>query len=356
MVISYIFKRVFILIVILLIPWSTYAQSSLLFEEEEILEITLSGDLNSLFKDRSGKPENFDINLSYMDSERQHTSIPLRARTRGKFRRRPGFCKYPPIRLNFRKRDVKNTIFEDQDKLKLVMPCRGDKYVLREYYAYKIHNHLTSFSFKVRLLKINLDYSESKPKDQESFYAFLMEEEDQMAERNNMVSIGQDLIRPKDLYPDEFLKMALFQYLIGNTDWSVQYRQNIKLLKNEDNGMLVGVPYDFDHAGIVSAPYAKPAEELLLQDIRERRYRGYCVPNMASFQEIFDFYNQKEKEIYAIYTNNELLDESYIKSTVKYLDEFYKTINNPKYAQKDLQYPCDPSGTGNVVIKGLGKN
>lgn len=349
-------NSILILMAILFLPVAANAQNNLLFENEEVLEITLSGDLNALFKNRTGEAEYFPMQLQYQDFDNQKVAIALNIKTRGKFRRRAGFCKYPPILLNFNKKGVSNTIFEGQDKLKLVMPCRGEKYVLREYYVYKIHNLLTSFSFKVRLLKINLDYSESKPKDAESFYAFLMEDEDQMAERNNMVSIGQDLIRPKDLYPDEFLKMALFQYLIGNTDWSVQYRQNIKLIKNDHNGMLVGIPYDFDHAGIVSAPYAKPAEELLLQDIRERRYRGYCVPNMASFKEIFDFYNQKEKEIYAIYTKNELLDESYIKSTIKYLDEFYKTINNPKYAQKDMQYPCDPSGTGNVVIKGLGNN
>jgi hypothetical protein len=356
MVISYIFKRVFILIVILLIPWSTYAQSSLLFEEEEILEITLSGDLNSLFKDRSGKPENFDINLSYMDSERQQTSIPLRARTRGKFRRRPGFCKYPPIRLNFRKRDVKNTIFEDQDKLKLVMPCRGEKYVLREYLAYKIYNLLSDYSFRVRLLKVNLEDSNPKAKKQDSFFAFVIEEEQQLASRTDMIEIGQDLIRPNDLEPNEFLKMALFQYMIGNTDWSVQFRQNIKLLQNVDNGELVGVPYDFDHGGIVMAPYAKPAEELNLKDIRERRYRGYCVPNMASFDDVFEFYNQKKEEIYSVYLNNDLLEKNYKNFIVKYLDEFYRTINNPRRAQIDMQYPCDPLGTGNVIIKGLREN
>lgn len=342
--------------VILFLPFFANAQENLLFENEEVLEITLSGDLNALFKNRTGEAEYFPVNLIYQGPDNQKVEIPLNIKTRGKFRRRAGFCKYPPLLLNFNKKGAANTVFEGQDKLKLVMPCRGDKYVLREFFVYKIYNLLTSFSFKVRLLKINLEYSEPKQKNEEPFYAFIIEEEDQLAERNSMVSFGQDLIRPNDLYPDEFLKMALFQYLIGNTDWSVQYRQNIKLLKNEHNGMLVGVPYDFDHAGIVSAPYAKPAEELLLQNIRERRYRGYCVPNMASFQNIFDFFNEKQKEIYAIFTNNNLLDESYIKSTIKYLDEFYKTINNPKYAQKDLQYPCDPSGTGNVVIKGLGNN
>jgi hypothetical protein len=350
------FKKTRLLIVFLLTTNFVFAQSSQLFENETVLEITLKGDLTNLFKDRTGEATNFDINLSYQDAENQTVSIPLKSKTRGKFRRKPGICKYPPILLNFNKKSVENTLFKGQDKLKLVMPCKGDKYVLREYYTYKIYNLLTDYSFKVRLVKVNLEDSNPKARKEESFHAFIIEEEDQMAERNDMNAIGQDLIRPENLNPEEFHKMALFQYLIGNTDWSVQYRQNIKLLKNEANGIIIGVPYDFDHAGIVFAPYAKPAEELKLSDTKERRYRGYCVQNMDTFGDVFTFFNEKKEEIYNIYLGNALLEDSYIKSTVRYLDEFYRTINNPKSAQTALQYPCDPYGTGNVVIKGLREN
>jgi hypothetical protein len=258
------FKRVCLLIVMLLITDFASSQSSLLFENDEVLEITLKGDLSSLFKNRSGEAEYFDIHVSYQEATNQTTSTPLRTRTRGKFRRRPGFCKYPPILLNFNKKSVDNTLFQGQDKLKLVMPCRGDKYVLIEYFSYKIYNLMTNFSFNVRLVRVNLEDSNPNLKKDDPFYALVIEEEDQVAERNKMISVGQDLIRPQSLYPDEFLKMATFQYLIGNTDWSVQFRQNIKILKNESSGKMIGVSYDFDHAGIASAPYAQPAEELKL--------------------------------------------------------------------------------------------
>lgn len=349
-------RTTYLLIVNLLITVFAFAQSSVLFENDEVLEITLMGDLNSLFKNRYGKAEYFDIHVSYEDSTNQTISIPLRSKTRGKFRRRPGFCKYPPLLLNFNKKSVENTLFKGQDKLKLVMPCRGDKYVLREYYTYKIFNILTDYSFKARLVKVNLEDSNPKARKAEPFYAFIIEEEDQMADRNKMISVGQDLIRPENLDSDEFLKMATFQYLIGNTDWSVQFRQNIKLLKNESSGIMIGVPYDFDHAGIVFAPYAKPAEELNLSNIKERRYRGYCVPNMASFGNVFALFNERKEEIYDIFFSSLLLEERYKKSIVRYLDEFYRTINNPNSVQKEFQYPCDPFGTGNVIIKGLREN
>jgi hypothetical protein len=37
------------------------------------------------------------------------------------------------------------------------------------------------------------------------------------------------------------------------------------------------------------------------------------------------------------------------------MDEFYETINNPNEAAKAFLDPCNPRGTGNVVIKGLKK-
>lgn len=344
-----------LLVALFLVPHFSYAQNTPLFDDESVLEITLSGDLTSLFKDREGEPQNFDIQLMYVDSEQKPVTISLKSKTRGKFRRIPGFCEYPPILLNFAKRSVTNTIFQNQDKLKLVMPCRGDKYILNEYYAYKIYNLISDNSFKVKLLKVNLQDSNSKTKQKGPFFAFLIEEEDLMAERNKMVPVKQELIRPEDLNPPEFLNMAIFQYMIANTDWSVQYRQNIKLVKDPVTGRLVGVPYDFDHAGIVGAPYAKPAEQLNMVSVKERRYRGYCIEDMEIFKEVFELYQSKKEDIYSIYTSSPHLDEKYVKYTLKYLDDFYKTLSQPKYAKVEMQYPCLEEGTGHVVIRGLKK-
>jgi hypothetical protein len=163
------------------------------------------------------------------------------------------------------------------------------------------------------------------------------------------------LIRPEDLNPPEFLNMAIFQYMIANTDWSVQYRQNIKLIKDPITGRLVGVPYDFDHAGIVGAPYAKPAEQLEMVSVRERRYRGYCIEDMEVFNDVFELYQSKKEEIYSVYTSSPYLDPKYAKSTLKYLDDFYKILSQPKYAKIEMQYPCLEDGTGHVVIRGLKK-
>ena len=117
--------------------------------------------------------------------------------------------------------------------------------------------------------------------------------------------------------------------------------------------MPTAVAYDFDHAGLVNAPYAKPAEELLMNSVRERRYRGFCVYDFKKFNHAITLFNSLKKDIYAVYTNCTLLDEKYIKTALKYLDDFYATINNADKMQKEFGYPCKKNGTGNVVIKGL---
>ena len=149
--------------------------------------------------------------------------------------------------------------------------------------------------------------------------------------------------------------MAVFQYLIGNTDWSVRFLHNIKLIGGNENSILIPVPYDFDHSGIVYTNYALPAEELNLGSVRERRYRGYCLTDMREFDSTFKLFNDLKKEIYHLYESNLMLEKSYRKMTLQYLDEFYEIINDKKRSKQIFQYPCEPSGTGNVVIKGLSK-
>ena len=231
------------------------------------------------------------------------------------------------------------------------MPCKGEEFLIREWLVYKIYNLVTPKSFRARLVKVKLEDDRNK-KAVTPFYGILLEEAKQMARRNKAVPVEQPL-RPQQTQTDAFLHMAVFEYLIGNTDWSVQYQHNIKLLLPDSSTVPVAVPYDFDHSGMVNAPYAHPAEQLQMRSVRERRYRGYCVRNLKVFEPVIARYNRLKSDIYAMYTSCTLLDEKYIKSTLQYLDEFYATINNPKAWQKEFGYPCDKNGTGNVVIKGL---
>ena len=150
---------------------------------------------------------------------------------------------------------------------------------------------------------------------------------------------------------NEFRKMAVFQYMIGNTDWSVPFLQNIKLITNDSTKAPVAVPYDFDHAGIVDADYAKPAPELELSSIRERLYRGFCVKDLKDFEETFELFNQLKDDFYKVYTNCTLLSRNYVKSTTRFLNDFYKVINSDKATYLEFGKPCRTDVQ--IEIKGL---
>lgn len=331
-----------------------FAQPDQLFDVEDVLELTISGDVGGLMKDRGNDPQYHALTLTYKN-ESDPVSIPVKIKARGHFRKAKENCIYPPLLLNFYQ-DTQNTLFDGQDKLKLVTPCRGDKYVVREYLVYKLYNQITPRSFKVRLVKVNYEDSDSKSKKDEPLYGMLIEDEEQMAKRNSTVSVAGKLVRPEQTLKEDFLNLAVFEYMIGNTDWSVQYLQNVKLIASDSLAIPSTVPYDFDHAGIVGAPYALPAAELLLTSTKERRYRGYCINDMNQFTDVIAQFNMLKDTFYNVYTSSKLLEESYLKSTVKFLDDFYKTINDPKRLKNEFQYPCNPDGTGNVVIRGLKKN
>jgi hypothetical protein len=325
-----------------------------LFDDDEILNIALRGSIHKLLDNRKGEAKYYPVTLTckVQDSE---MSIPVNVKTRGHFRRDQSNCSYPPLLLTFSDTALNAlSIFPKHSSLKLVMPCKGDKFVVHEWLVYKLYNLVTPQSFRARLVKVTL-VDEDHKKMPEPFYAMLLEDEKQMAKRNNFITVKKKL-KPYETMRGSFLRMAVFEYLIGNTDWSVEYLQNIKLIAADSASVPVTVPYDFDLSGIVNAPYALPAPELKMNSVRDRRYRGYCVKDMKMFDSTIALYNGLRQKIYSLYDDCPLLDDKYKKQTNIFLDEFYSTINNPKILLKEFGYPCNPNGTGNVIIKGLREN
>ena len=330
-------------------------QASILFDDNEIMELTLRSDLKTVFKDRGDESQYHPATIRYKEKGNE-INIPIKIKTRGHFRKLSSNCKYPPILLNFSKHTTpQSAVFYGQNKVKLVTPCQDDQYVINEYLVYKLYNLITPKSFKAKLVKV-IYQDTVKNKSSDPYYGILLEEEKQMAMRNECLSLKKMGLRPEIILKGDFLKMAVFEYMIGNTDWSVQYLQNIKLITTDSLSIPTTIPYDFDHAGIVRAPYAKPAPELQMSSTLKRRYRGYCIPEMDQFTAVFETFNRLKDDFYAIYDGNPLLSSKYQNQTLKYLDQFYETINDPKKAQKAFSYPCNKSGTGNIVIKGLKKN
>ena len=281
--------------------------------------------------------------LSYKSKNGEEIPIELKVKTRGNRRSDPEVCSFPPIRLNFKKKGNLDNIFAGQDRLKLVTHCNSSKifnqYVLQEYLTYKHYSVLTDYSFLVRLLKVTyIDSATNKTKYER--YGFLIEDEEMLARRNGMEVHKKKILHQDFCSRSELDVLTVFQYMIGNTDWSVSAFHNIKRIFRDDSTSLpIAVPYDFDYAGAIASHYAAPHESLSITNVRQRLFRGFCRPQ-GEYEKTMTYFNEKKVEIYAVYENSDLLDDSNRKSMLKYFDRFYDIINNPKKIKTEINGAC----------------
>ena len=314
-----------------------------LFVSEEPLDFTLIMDVKELKKDDSDNPK-YSPGKLILHEGQEDQSFDIKVKARGISRRKFDFCSFPPIKLNFKKKAVSETVFEGQDKLKLVAFCKdsdlNESYVLKEYLVYKMYNCLTPYSFKVRLARITYKDINDKAKDVMRF-GFLIEDNDVMAKRNG-AKISEITLPTQDRCEQNSLNLfTLFQFMIGNTDWSAAKQHNVKLIIKDD-GTVIPVPYDFDFCGFVNARYANPPEQLEITDVRQRLFRGNCrLP--GTYEKIVDSFNLHRQCIYSQISSLGELDEKNKKIASKYIDDFYKIINDQKSLKRMVYDACDVS-------------
>jgi hypothetical protein len=314
------------------------AQSTLFLDRTPIA-FQLQGDLHALFRDRGAQRKDHPATLRY-GSGADTGSIAVKLRTRGIFRLKT--CGFPPIRLDLPAHKLEHTPFAGEDKLKLVTHCQGDRSyernLLREYALYRAFNALTDTSFRVRLAHVT--YVDSARHDTVTRYGFLIESDTALAQR-----IGAEPVHANNVFdpmtdPSYMTLVAVFQYLIGNTDWSVWKRHNIAIFqKLAEPRPLLAVPYDYDFSGAVNAPYAVPPEQLKIVSVRQRVYRGFCQPD-STLAGVLARFRVAKDSIYAAVRAVPDLPERDVRNVLDYFDDFYKVIDNPGAVNRELVRPC----------------
>ena len=319
-----------------------------LFASNEILEATLSAPFTSIMRDRPIDNEVRGL-FQYSDTDGSTEELDVGIRTRGNFRRREDVCSFAPLRLNLKKSQIKDTLFHKQDKLKLVTHCqsnspRYDQTIIAEYLAYRILSLLSDTSFRVRLLRINYVDTDNPNKELVRI-AVLIEHRDRLAKRIGIPVLNVRTISEAALEPAYTNLVSVFQYLIGNTDFSMLnsepgddccHNQN---LFGEDGQLYYSVPYDFDMSGIVNARHAGPNPRFKLRSVRQRLYRGRCLNN-GYLPATLDHFRDERNEIYALLREQSGLTPSTRKSVLSYIDKFYKTIDNPKNLKSQFIKEC----------------
>jgi len=297
------------------------------FTDDGIVEMSLTTDIRAL-QSQKGTPVFIPATATMTMPDKTTITGDIGVAPRGVFRR--DYCKIPPMMLDFRRTATSD--FSSLGKLKLVLGCgttsSDEELLLKEYVAYKIYNLLEDKSFRVRLMRVN--YSDSKGKFKPfSQYAFLIEDDGDMARRNGCQKKTHGSYLTEATDRATMTMVAIYQYMIGNTDWAVPNEHNIKLVfdKSKPNYPPYAVPYDFDYAGLVDASYAVPNEIIGTEKVTERVYRGF-PRNMDEIQLVLDVYRKQKDNILSLVRNFSLLSERTRKGMAGYLEEFYKIIES----------------------------
>ncbi len=316
-----------------------------LFGREGLVELTLKFDMRKYLK-ATDKPEYQDAVLVMYASD---TSIEknVRIKSRGVFRR--GYCAFPPLKLNVKKTKFDNEYLDNQKNFKIVTHCKHsslfEDYVLKEYLVYRLYNQLTDLSFKVRLIKMQyVDVPENvKKKPRKPFvkYGFIIEHINSVAERNKMIVLKLENLHQYLMNKDHMALVAMFEYMIGNTDWSIAGLHNLKILKAMDftKPDPYPVPYDFDYSGIVDTEYAVPDERLGIESVRERVYRGICLPDVH-VEKARELFLNKKDSLFKVIDDFSYLDKREKENMKRYLEGFYNILEKDKSFKYNILNGC----------------
>lgn len=276
-------------------------------------------------------------------------SLPVRLSPRGITRLRKETCQFAPLRVDFSTAPPAGSLFAGQRRLKLVTHCRPNEafqdHLLLEYAAYRLYNQLTPASFRVRLAQI--DYVEESGKSFASRLGFFIEDLGDVAARNGMSEARVGARIPvASLSPGDAARFAVFQYLISNLDWAMQAGpagdtccHNSRLLAPAGSSMLTTVPYDFDYAGFVDAPYAVPPEGIKVSGIKNRYYRGFCRHNAEALKAAADIRAQRPAMVAALSQIPQLKDGTRRKA-LAFLDRSFADIASDQAVTANLLKTC----------------
>jgi hypothetical protein len=304
-----------------------------LFENEDLIEISLRFDLSTYFRTKP-KDSYLKANITFYINKTDSINKDIGLKTRGIFRNR--YCMFAPIELNLKKANFGYSDLDKISKLKLVPQCSSGKdkedYVLREYLAYKLFNVMTDTSLRVRLLKVSYIDSEKKRKPVIQ-YGFFLEPVEMLVARTNCTPVKSRALNQKNIVPKIMDRIAIFNFMIGNYDWSVPGLHNILVIKTmnfDPYGLGIAIPHDFDWTGLVNPTYAVPTEEIGTENVRQRLFLGVCRSKEV-YQKELDSFLEKKDEFYRVINEFPYVNNQAKKDMIIYLDGFFNQLAGTKY-------------------------
>jgi len=267
------------------------------------------------------------------------TDLPLDISPRGKSRRKT--CSHPPLRLNFKKKATTGTLFEGQNKLKLVTHCsrklsRGG-YLAAEMLAYRLFNLLSEVSFRVRAVEVT--YVDSDDLSRQTWPAFLIEHKRQLAARVGGELLDTEAVELAQLNASYAAMVSIFSYMIGNIDFSLRRGPANECCHNAVPIALTdtfSVPYDFDASMLVGAPYTAASSG---SGKPRRVYRGYCAHNAQLLSAVDDVLAQQDAVLKMTREFSDLPGLKHARAE-RLLLKFFAVLSSEKAVRRKLVNNC----------------
>lgn len=328
-------------------PASGQAPAKPLFADNSTIQLSLAAPLSVIA--RNASRDNRPV-AGTMTVAGTAEAIPVQLSARGITRRLRETCTFPPLRVDVAGQVPAGSLFAGQRRLKLVTHCRDykqfQKHVLLEYAAYRLYNVLTPNSFRVRLAQI--DYRTDGGKPVTSRLGFFIEDGDDVGARIGLreaklpARIPVSILRSADAG-----RMAVFEYMISNLDWAMNggppgeeccHNSRLYAAPGATRDIVV-VPYDFDYSGLVDAPYAVAPSELRVNNVRQRRYHGYCSYNAEALAAAAEM-RARRGELLAVLGQIPELDGKARSEAVDYLSGFFDKVATDADVRKNLLVDC----------------
>lgn len=328
---------------------ATRAGAQALFRDEAPLTLTLTTNLRDLLRERdSTELRWFGAEMAYRDpASGELLRVPVELRARGHFRRQARNCSFPPLFLRAARTARDGTILQGNPRLKLVTPCRPgageyQQYILLEYLLYRAYEVVHPVHHRTRLARITYRDSTERERPVE-VTAFFLEIEEEVADEHELRVTEQKGALWDDVVAADLDRLSLWEFYIGNTDWSLAALHNITLFQRPD-GEYVPVAYDFDWSGTVNARYATPNPAVGTRTVRERVHRGPCrtaeqwAPTLAHYRER----RTAIDSVWAMPVPG--LDDGRRKAAKDYLDEFWRVLDDPRRFKREVIDTCQKQG------------
>jgi hypothetical protein len=250
---------------------------------------------------------------------------PLEIKARGKTRKE--ICMHPPIKVKWKKKSLDSLGFSPFNEMKVVLQCRLGKtyeqYIFKEYLAYRLYNMISPYSYRVKLVRFCISDTRDTSK-QFIKYGFFLEDDEQLAQRLHGRLLETPVSNTMSFDQDALFQFFVFQYMIGNTDWSFGNQHNVKMLR-PNAGKVIPIGYDFDYAGLVGALYAVPHESLPIKSVKERYYKGTdCTKQQV--QALNTFFLDKKEDVIAYSQYFPFLEKDGHREIDTYLKEFFALL------------------------------